>query len=384
LPAQQAFDGHTLEAALARVAEEVGPNARIMQAEKVRSGGVAGFFARERFEVTVEISDDPEDSADGPVPGPQRAEPMSLLDLVEEVSRQDRASTGSPAAAGHRPGGVAEGETDADADAFRPSTEGKTFHEVLRGIASDAGLFSGAPIRVDDAPAHVDDEPAAGEPVPGSDAEPCVDATAGMLLAVGVPEHLVGASAGLPAASVAQRLLHVLEPIPSAPPVIARRGDVVVVVGEERVTIEAAGYLAGQLGQDADDVVLAGVDRHGFNTLSSPEDARRLRDLWRSCGVPFVVAVCSPEGAASGWARQMLEALEPVTVWAAVRADRKPDDVVAWAGHLGGVDALAVGACEETVSPAAVLSAGIPVAAVDGRRATPAAWTALLVERLVA
>ena len=48
MPTLQAFDGDTLEAALARVAEEHGPGARITQAEKVRSGGLAGFFARYR------------------------------------------------------------------------------------------------------------------------------------------------------------------------------------------------------------------------------------------------------------------------------------------------------------------------------------------------
>ena len=42
---------------MVRAREEYGADARIVRAEKVRSGGFMGFFAREHFELTVEISD---------------------------------------------------------------------------------------------------------------------------------------------------------------------------------------------------------------------------------------------------------------------------------------------------------------------------------------
>ncbi|MFN8074643.1 MAG: hypothetical protein U0Q15_04370 [Kineosporiaceae bacterium] len=57
------LEGDDLEALLARAAQEGGPTARIVRAEKVRRGGVLGFFAREGFEVAVEIPD-----VDGPAP----------------------------------------------------------------------------------------------------------------------------------------------------------------------------------------------------------------------------------------------------------------------------------------------------------------------------
>lgn len=396
MPTLQAFEADTLEAALARVTEEVGRGARIKQAEKIRTGGVAGFFAKERYEVTVEI--DERGAAPTTTPGPGTAKPAatkatapaaatSLLDLADQVSREERGDEPTPAA---------EGPT--------PSTEGQSFQDVLRSIASEAGFFDGPEAA---APAEPAPEPPRREPVPfvperieriehpveevaaetaAPQAQPepeTDDSVRTMLTALGVPGHLLG-----PAPedrSVAQHVLGALERIPSAAPVVARRGDVVVVVGDPRVAAEAADLLAGQVGQTAADVVWAGVDRHGFNTLSTPDQAERQAALWRSCGAPFVVAVCPPEGAAGiSWTRAMLEALEPVAVWAAVRADRKPDDVTAWLDGLGTVDALAVGACADTCSPAAVLSTGVPVAALEGRRATPAAWTALLVERLAA
>ncbi len=42
-----------------RVREEMGPDATIVRAERVRTGGIAGFFAREHYELTVEVPDRP-------------------------------------------------------------------------------------------------------------------------------------------------------------------------------------------------------------------------------------------------------------------------------------------------------------------------------------
>ena len=49
------LEGPDIRTLLAQVREEHGPDARIVHAERVRSGGVGGFFAKQRFEVTVEI-----------------------------------------------------------------------------------------------------------------------------------------------------------------------------------------------------------------------------------------------------------------------------------------------------------------------------------------
>ena len=49
------LEGDDLEALLERAHAEGGPDARIVRAEKIRHGGVLGFFAKERFEVALEI-----------------------------------------------------------------------------------------------------------------------------------------------------------------------------------------------------------------------------------------------------------------------------------------------------------------------------------------
>src|SRR5439155_647680 len=71
-------EGPQLEPLLAQVSDEYGGRARIVSANKIRSGGLAGFFAKERFELSVEVGDDSasDDAGD------------TLLDLVD--AREDR------------------------------------------------------------------------------------------------------------------------------------------------------------------------------------------------------------------------------------------------------------------------------------------------------
>lgn len=57
MPQQLLLEGPDLEALIVRAREEYGPGARVVRAEKVRTGGFLGFFTHERFELTVEISD---------------------------------------------------------------------------------------------------------------------------------------------------------------------------------------------------------------------------------------------------------------------------------------------------------------------------------------
>jgi len=57
MPQQLLLEGKNLEALIVRARKEYGPGARVVRAEKVRVGGVLGFFTREHFELTVEISD---------------------------------------------------------------------------------------------------------------------------------------------------------------------------------------------------------------------------------------------------------------------------------------------------------------------------------------
>jgi hypothetical protein len=61
------LEGPNLEDLLAQVRRQYGEGARILQAEKVRSGGLGGFFAREHFQIDVEIDGE---VTTGPAAGP--------------------------------------------------------------------------------------------------------------------------------------------------------------------------------------------------------------------------------------------------------------------------------------------------------------------------
>jgi hypothetical protein len=112
--------------------------------------------------------------------------------------------------------------------------------------------------------------------------------------------------------------------------------------------------------------------------------AQRRRSWWRRDRVT-VVAVESCEGMEeAAWARGVVDALEPTLTWGVVDATRKPEDVAAWAERVGAVDAIALENVRATVSPASILHLGIPIARLDGRRATPERWAQVLVERLAA
>ena len=96
-----------------------------------------------------------------------------------------------------------------------------------------------------------------------------------------------------------------------------------------------------------------------------------------------IVAVDVPLRTDAYWMAQMLAVWSPVAVWAVVEATRKAADLDPWLAGLTTVDALVVTDTDLSGEPAAALRRGdIPVAVVDGARATAHRWASLLCERL--
>ncbi|WP_436525994.1 hypothetical protein [Actinoplanes sp. HUAS TT8] len=58
------LEGPAIEPLLAQVRDEYGSRVRIISADKVRSGGIGGFFAKQHYELSVEVPDAHEDSED--------------------------------------------------------------------------------------------------------------------------------------------------------------------------------------------------------------------------------------------------------------------------------------------------------------------------------
>jgi hypothetical protein len=147
--------------------------------------------------------------------------------------------------------------------------------------------------------------------------------------------------------------------------------------------------VATRAGIDPGSVVVASEARHrrgvaGRRLVSTPDEAEALAARARRAPHMTIVALHSPVAAEPDrWAARMLQALEPGAVWGVAGATHKSEDVAAWADGLGGMDALAMEDMASTVSPARALATGIPVACLDGQRATPALWAALIAGRLL-
>lgn len=333
-PRRLQLDGPDLDALLGRVRREHGPGARIVQAEKVRTGGVAGFFARERYQLALEV-DDPVEP--GQEPG---SSPVSVLELAERVNEQ---------------------QLDAVDLTARPtwpsvSTENRSFAEVLSQLQRETAA---AP------------DPARARDAAGSGLDAVVDPAA-------------GAAAGFDEG----RLLQWWQSIPSVPRPVYAAGQVLVVAGKPERALRTASALAEELGVDPMSVLLATPAERtpgvvARRRLSDPAGMAVRRARWARRPHSTIVALDAPLLLRpEGWARSALAALAPSLVYGAVAATTKTEDVQEWARRLGRIDALAVDGLDATLDPASMLAAEIPVALLEGRPATPHLWAALLADRM--
>jgi hypothetical protein len=446
LSSTRRFDGPDLEVLLEEVRRSAGDEARILEANRLRRGGIAGFFARERFEVVVEVGEEPPAAPPAVAPVPR-----SLLDLVEDVSEVEApapapvsvdpgpfapapatvdpgpfAATPAPGRRAPRPLVAAPAPTAPVARAPRPlvaptrvpqptvSTQGGAFAAVLDRMAAEAGLdpATGAQVGEPDddeagfevvdltaeppsrpVPAPVAARPVVEERHPAAPLSPARRRPPADRPPPAVPA-LVGV--GLPPVLCAvtepgrdEAILAVAHRIPRAEALPDLPGTVVAVVGAHGEALRVARRLAGQLDVVADEVLLAAPSygrstpvEHRVPDVGSA--AERRRSVRRRRGATVVaVAVGSRHGDTS-WGRQMLDALEPTLVCGVVDATRKPEDVSDWCERLGGLDALAVHGVADTVSPASVLQVGVPVGWLEGEPASPARWAATLAAALPA
>jgi hypothetical protein len=406
------LEGPDIEGLLVRVREEHGPSARIVAADKVRVGGLGGFFAKERFEVAVEIDPAPAPAAPAvsqPVAPAQPADLAALVDRAEALEARKVTI--------NRVGGVRTGTTmtAAPADAMLAansvaatgtrvtSTQGPAFADVLARLAHDvepATAFTPAPgvtLPVTDQPQVPAYQPAATPqnevaPAPALAAygETTVAASQveRQLAALGVPAELMATTGDDPVRSIHEAIACLVSALPQPPRAPAGAGDVIVIVGEGTAAYAAAGEVARSLRLDPKTVLLAAPSTLGTGVnpkrlLSSPTDAARRAFRLHAGDTPVVVAVDAPMGATGArWARDVTIALRPDAVWAVADATRKTADVERHLARIGRVDGLVVHQAGATSDPASVLVLGAPVALLDGRRATRPVWTSVLTARL--
>ena len=375
----QRCEGANLESVLEEVRARFGDAVTIVEANRLRKGGVGGFFARERFEVVVDTDDDDERSPVTDLPAEYGVEAtedfcVRLLSLADEVSDLHQPTRPEPVIPSL-------------------STEQPEFAAVLDSITrhmdEPAMPNGGHPILTFRSSPAPDPRTRPEAPRPTEQRSSAIDAAA--LARIGLPEDIRRAAASTPAprsgADPSAWLLDLLGDLPVAPGLPQGPGSVIVVVGAREAALLLARQITAELGLDPDGLVIASTGYKGRaipaeRRITSVEAAAELRSSWRRRPRPTVVAVDAPTGRPGEWARRVIDALEPTAVWGAADATRKPEDLFEWSEKLGGIDALGVSNVDHTVSPAAVLQCGIPVGRLDGRRATAPLWASLLAPRL--
>jgi hypothetical protein len=409
------LEGADLSELMVHVRAEFGPTARIVRAERVRSGGLAGFFARERYELTIDVPDTPArpaqsllqrrgvaavsasggaggidallaaadaaDSGPGDAPGTTTVIPSAEVpeprgprvstgeEAFVSVLEQMRAMTGAVAP------GPSDGPAPEPGTGPAPATE-RAFEPMLPPVVP-APVPAPAPERLPGAAVGG----SAGGPV-GAPVAPPAGVPRAALADLGVPPALLAACGDGPV-----ELARLLAAVPAAPPVPREAGSVLVVVGPPEDAARVADLLALRVG--APDVVHAGDGEPGSpaaRRLTTASTAARWRaELPAADGVTVVALGVRPGRAREDAAAELLAALAPDQAWGVIDARSKTRDCVRWIAGVGArrrLDALAVGGLFDTSEPGTVLGLGVPVAWIDGVPASRVAWAAALGEHL--
>jgi hypothetical protein len=357
------LDGTNLSELLAQAREEYGDGVQIVKADRIRTGGVAGFFSKEKYQLTIDV--------------PTRAAtsvPESILDLAEEVSNRERdAAPFAPLAASPGP---------------TMSTDSPSFASVLADIT-----------------ATIEEQPSKPSPTLAtavSEPLPCVQQPPGVrnpVVRVTAPDRATHGKS-LPAlinpvfnggsSEVSLRaLVGALKELPPLPSLPDEPGSLIAVVGYDASRAwKSALSLADRIGVPEMNLNLAArsndIRVHASRRFDTVEAARARAEKWsRRTSASIVVVEATMGPASTGWTREILAALEPDAIWAVVSATSKTHDASAWIERLPACHAVMVTDVMASADPASVLEIGRPVATLDGAPATPGAWASVIVEHLL-
>ena len=343
---QLRYEGSRLDDVLARIGVDHGPDANIVTADMVRTGGFGGFFSRENYQVVVELID--------PIPLDPDQEPLDDDDVPE-------------------------------ADA------GRDFADLLAALVDDSVDLTGATSPLDAKRTSRSAPPATvttRRPLARPLAQPVSSLSSSDLVredVIELPDARDDGAFGNDSGLIDLALMHrnvsaTFRPAPS----IADCG-IVAMIGARRDAIAAAVGVAELLGRSGSDVLVLEPDKNDNGKGPSPEElvaivrsAARQRERLGVAGPTFVVVVVAPGVDGHRWATSVLAGLQADQVRLAVAGwrslPRLPETIVG----LGGVDVIDVVDLQSADDAAAFLDLDTPIGTVDGELATPAGWVAAL------
>lgn len=313
--------GKTLDEIATRVRVEHGPRARIVAAERVTSGGIAGLFAKRYVEATVE--------------------------LPERGRRAARTAQDAP--------GRRRSDTPDSQAAFSPTPAQRVGLAALLADAEDA----------EDAFAQEEKAP---EPAVSTRSDAFADLMDDLTFNGVIPEPVAPvapASAPAPANAAASAAgLASATASRVAPVLLDGPGDLVVIVGERPDTVGVVQAMAEGSSRARPAIRVAGSCADGrFVEVTDRRGALEARAAGVTLDRATFVAVGWGPGAAD-----VVTDLAPDQIWFAVDASRKHADTerfIALAGALIEADGLAASGLAATSTPETVRALGLPVGWTD-------------------
>ncbi|AWB90373.1 hypothetical protein [Homoserinimonas hongtaonis] len=347
-PRRFRLDGATLAEVKQKVVDEHGPQARIIAAEQITTGGVAGFFATRRYEVTVEVPDGPTPSVDAhDLSAPRR---FGLAALLDDADAEEAGHISDPAMPGSIPPAAMAPPPSEDAARVAARAAADARHTVARETAAAAA--DARRRTLDDLPIVAD-----AANLVSTSGRSFAAVLDGLQAVTELPEPLPGT-------------ISTSEPprgLPSPPPLLAGPGDLIAVAGLPADALAVARAMAFSV--DADVVVCGTAVAEGIPRI----DGRREAITARAAAVQRDRIVIVAFGISSAGAdtrevlagrSQALAALTADQLWLAVDAGRKPDDTERWVAAVASAstpDAVAGIGRDDTATPDTVRELGYAV-----------------------
>lgn len=438
MPTHLLLEGEDIESVLARLRDDHGPDAKIIQAELVRSGGFAGFFAKKRYEVTVEVDEDQlvptDDLVASQLPQPTIAMTEPPYQPVFEPRVTPAGVQSTPASAidallnaaenadQTEIGGTVLVETDRAATPFVPpvpgwhrpvSTEGAAFSDVLTSLTQNLTEQRVRPAfePLVPEPRTAPEAPSAGvatietietevAPTPEPPREPVFERMVKdlsrcreQLAAIGVPAPLLAKVASSEPLLALRDLVEAADE-PRQPvwtPSATRGGALVVVVGSWAVAESTVRGLVREL--EVDEAAVLAVAAAVGDALPPGQSVRShaaavelVRQSRQAHGVSIVVVDPGHGRHAADRVAELVARLEPQHVLVAAAADEDTQTSLAALDALAAaqidVDGLALDGVAGSATPAAAFEIPLPVSWVDGRFATTGRWIGILVDAM--
>lgn len=372
------YEGPQLDEILARIRADHGDRAEIVSAELVRSGGIAGFFSKEHYEVTVV---DPATKAPASTNGASSAADAPAAPAATVGTAAPRVEAApipvidpAPVTA---PVPAAPARAHVQDDVVRPA-----FAEMLTAMLDDEPAVDR--VELSDGTAH-------SSPVELSERVERNDRAAAPLPRTGglrrpsevpfdddsVPTEL-GDLCGAPVV-IGELISDVTRRMRRAPELPA--DGVVAIVGARGDAVNAAVGVARSIGQLASDVLVAAPSADAVAPEHMAATVRatvRQRERRGRTGPAVVVVVVEPGRDGHRWATALLSILDAAQTRLALAGWRPVERLEQTIIGLGGVDAIDVVDLESAEHPDVLLDLDVPVATIDGEPASVEAWVAVL------